>query len=395
VSSSPRVLIVDDDQGVLDVMHRTLRGEFDTVTAASVTEAIGVLRRSDDVAVVVSDLRMPGTDGIAFLSLVRKLAPDVVRILLTGYGDVEAATKAVNEGQVFRFLRKPCPPATVVAAVRAAAEQHSLIVSEHVLLEGTLHGCVDALTDVLAITSPLSFARAVRVKECVGGFAVRFGVPYPWQLEVAATLSQIGAASLPASVAEKVYFGRALDADEEALVARLPGYAAGVVAHIPRLEAVREILAHVVPSALTDPNGALADDAVPLGARLLRIAFDFDVLITQGHGTHAAIAELTARTGAYDPYLLHDFSVFQGELYVARRTRRILVTEVAVGMTLATDVLDEHGVLLVAHGHEVSPRALDLIRSYFEHDATTRTVLILLDNVDDQEPLPSALPDAA
>jgi response regulator RpfG family c-di-GMP phosphodiesterase len=380
----PRVLLVDDDPRVLDGLQRTLRGSFDTVTATGADAGMLAFRASP-FEVVVSDLRMPGTDGIAFLSMVRRVSPDSVRVLLTGFGDLEAAMKAVNEGQVFRFLRKPCPAPTVLAAVQAAAHQHALVVGERELLEGTLHGCVDALADVLAITSPRSFARAMRVKEWVRAFTERFGIPDQWQMEVAATLSQIGAASLPHDLAEKVYFGRPLNDEEVSLAARLPSYAAGVVAHIPRLDAVRDILAHVVPSPDDDAGATIDNDSIPLGACLLRIAFAFDVLVTQGHTPDAALEALTACTGVYDPYLLYDVAVWQGEQRRAKRTRQILVSEVVVGMTLVADVLDAHGMVLVAHGRRISARALDLIRSYFGDDASKRTVYITIDDPSEVE----------
>src|SRR4029077_12934308 len=128
--------------------------------------------------------------------------PEVVRILLTGYADVDAATLAVNEGQIFRFLVKPCPSRQLLAAVDAAAEQHQLLTSQRVLLEQTLHGSIKSLTDLLALTSPLAFRRATRITQHVVAPSEKLVVPDRWQVEVAAMLPQLGLITLPAETVE-------------------------------------------------------------------------------------------------------------------------------------------------------------------------------------------------
>ena len=85
------------------------------------------LDQNKSTAVVISDMRMPGMDGVAFLSLARQAAPHTVRMLLTGHADTKSAIAAVNEGQIFRFLTKPCPPDILQEAVKAAIEQNHLI----------------------------------------------------------------------------------------------------------------------------------------------------------------------------------------------------------------------------------------------------------------------------
>src|SRR5688572_16636658 len=103
------------------------RRRYDVVTATSGFDGLAVLERDKTPAVVISDMRMPGMDGATFLGKVRQLLPDTVRILLTGQADLASTIAAVNDGQIFRFLTKPCPPPLLLAAVDAAAEQHRLI----------------------------------------------------------------------------------------------------------------------------------------------------------------------------------------------------------------------------------------------------------------------------
>jgi EAL domain-containing protein (putative c-di-GMP-specific phosphodiesterase class I)/PleD family two-component response regulator len=123
VERSGRILCVDDETRVLEGLAAILRKRFDVVTATSGEAALEQLSHGPDIDVIISDMRMPGMSGAEFLSRSRAVAPGAQRILLTGHADVASAIAAVNEGQVFRFLTKPCPPVVLVAAVQAGVER--------------------------------------------------------------------------------------------------------------------------------------------------------------------------------------------------------------------------------------------------------------------------------
>jgi DNA-binding NtrC family response regulator len=131
----PRILLVDDDVEVLDALQRQLQRHFDVTATCDAKEAIRLAVTSGPFAVVVSDLRMPGMDGISLLYLIRQTAPETVRVLLTGHADVEAAISAVNQGNIFRFLAKPCPPAALLRALEACVEQYRLLTGGRELRE--------------------------------------------------------------------------------------------------------------------------------------------------------------------------------------------------------------------------------------------------------------------
>jgi CheY-like chemotaxis protein len=106
----PRILCVDDDRWVLEGLSDVLGRTFAVSTAASPIEGLELLKRQPDAfAVVLSDMRMPVMPGSEFLRMARLTAPDAVRVLLTGDADIPAAARAVNDGQLFRFLIKPTP----------------------------------------------------------------------------------------------------------------------------------------------------------------------------------------------------------------------------------------------------------------------------------------------
>ena len=104
-----RVLFVDDEPNILEAVRRSIRGPYEIVTALGGEEGLRRVDQGPPFTVVVSDLRMPVVDGMLLLKHVRERAPETIRILLTGHADTDAAIAAVNDGQLFRFLTKPCP----------------------------------------------------------------------------------------------------------------------------------------------------------------------------------------------------------------------------------------------------------------------------------------------
>src|SRR5262249_23643372 len=142
--------------------------------------------------VILSDLHMPGMDGIRLLATVRQRYPDTTRVLLTGMADVTSALQAVNDGQGFRFLTKPVAMATPRQAVAAGVEQYRLVTAQRDLLENTLRGAVHVLGELLALANPAAFERATRVRQLLRGMSAAAGRALPWEEDVAAALSQIG-----------------------------------------------------------------------------------------------------------------------------------------------------------------------------------------------------------
>jgi len=134
-TNQPRILIVDDESSVLEALRRQLHGQYELTITTDPKEALKKVVTQGPFEVVVSDLRMPGMDGVALLYSIRTLAPDTVRVLLTGNADLEAATAAVNQGNIFRFLTKPCPTKTLVRALQASVEQYRLLTEQRFRLD--------------------------------------------------------------------------------------------------------------------------------------------------------------------------------------------------------------------------------------------------------------------
>jgi signal transduction histidine kinase len=135
MQNSERILLVDDDQNLLDACQRQMRKRFLLDTCCGPEAGLTAIDQGGRYAVVVSDMRMPSMDGVQFLTQVKNRLPDSVRLMLTGHPDMQTAVDAVNHGNIFRFLAKPCPPDLLAGAIEAALEQYRLVRSRTELLE--------------------------------------------------------------------------------------------------------------------------------------------------------------------------------------------------------------------------------------------------------------------
>ena len=359
-AARPRVLCVDDEPLVLEGLQLHLRRRCELALAGSGEEGLAALERGEPFDVVISDMRMPGMDGAAFLARARARWPDTTRVLLTGHADLDAAQAAVNEGQIFRFLTKPCPPEVVIATVEAGAAQRRLVVAERVLLEQTLAGAVRALVEVLALASPVAFGRAARLHRTVAALCERLDLRDRWPVEVAAQLSQLGSIQLPPALAEKLHDGRPLEPEERAVADRAPELAERLLANIPRLEPVREILAVVARRGAAGP-GAASPVERPLGARLLELALELDRLEGSGLSAQEAIAVIQARPGQHERRHLEALAAEVADR-TATEIREVPLAGLLPGMVLAEDLRARTGLLLVARGHTVSAGMLSRLQ---------------------------------
>ncbi|ETR74000.1 MAG: Multi-sensor hybrid histidine kinase [Candidatus Magnetoglobus multicellularis str. Araruama] len=133
-----KLLIVDDEIEVVKSLKRLFRKYYNVFTAYSAKQGIDLIKQND-IQVIISDQRMPGLTGTEFFKNIKKDNPDVVRMILTGYADIEAVVDAINLGNVFRYIAKPWDPLQMIATVRDAFEYHRLISSNRKLLVELKH----------------------------------------------------------------------------------------------------------------------------------------------------------------------------------------------------------------------------------------------------------------
>lgn len=355
--SLPQVLFVDDEPNVLVGVSRSLRSRFDIVTALSGEEGLQVLS-NQPIDVVVSDMRMPLMDGAAFLARARTLKPEVVRLVMSGQADLDACIRAINDGNIFRFLIKPVGREVLGDVVASAVEQRRLVLAERELLERTLTGAVDALSEGLAMTSPLAFGRSRRLRQVAASISDELRLPKRWALEVAAMLSQLGAATLPPETLRRWYSGEQLSELERSMVARVNSLSCQLVRHLPRLEEVLELM-----TALESPDNP--PSAMSLPVRVIIVADALERRLFQGESLDEALTNLAA-SPQYDPVVLAACRTLGGILNNGAEgtERAVAVTGVQPGMVLIEDVFSKSGSLLISRGHTVSDGLMTCLRNF-------------------------------
>lgn len=365
--SENRVLFVDDDPKVLSAVERRFEDVLDIEFAEGPSEAIKAVQERGPFAVVISDMRMPEMTGIEMLTSIREIAPDTVRIILTGYADLESTISAINLGNIFRFLSKPCPHDILEKAIKEGIRQYELVRSEKQLVEGTLMGSVKVLSDVLALVNPAAFGRASRVKRIAMAIARRMKIENLWEIEIASMLSALGCLTLPAATLEKLTSNGSLSDSEQRLFEQHPDIAKGLLEHIPRLENVAQIVAYQEKhfDGGGFPRDKLAGEKIPLGARILKVALDFDAKEGRYEDPVDAVVNMKSYRSRYDSNVLSSLEEVLDELFLWQPTE-VTVAEIKVGMVFADHVRSTRGSLLIAKGHEVTPSALRFLINYDE-----------------------------
>ena len=400
-----KVLCVDDDANVLRLFQaigtqqtEALR-HFEIETVQSAEQALVAVAANGPYAVIVSDMQMPGMNGIQLLGQVRQFAPHTVRMMLTGCADLQVAMDAVNDGNIFRFLTKPCLPQALVKAIEAGIEQYRLVTAEKELLEKTLMGSIQLLMDILGLVNPTAFGRATRVRDVVKQMAAELRLTSAWELEIAALLSQTGCVTVPEQTLRRAYRGGELTPDEQQMFADHARLGHQMIALIPRLEMVAIAIAY--QEKRFDGSGAPTDDKkgaeIPLGARVLKVALDFDSLESKGLAKDQALDCLRQRDGWYDPSILDaleavvrvEATLMLKEVKVADLLARlesiqklglvlqpVLVQQRLGRMILAENVWTNKDILILSKGHEITLPLLERLRSYSRNVAIREPIRV-------------------
>jgi CheY-like chemotaxis protein len=342
-------------------LRRTLSRDFEVTVAESGAEALQIMRSAEPFQVVISDMRMPSMNGAQLLATVRAEYPDSVRVLLTGQSDLHDAIAAVNDGNIFRFLSKPCPSEVLQATLEDAVEHNRLVRSERELLDETVRGSVALLAEILAIRDPVAAARGIRLRGHVGALAGLLDVEHPWDIEVAATLSEIGYALVPSDIVDRWREGRELTPKEQQLIGRQPQVARDLIAKIPRLEVVAEVL-----GALASDAPLASDPRVRLAVDLIRAAAAYDGYLRAGLKEGAAAHRMRSSHQEVPDEILDGLE----QLAVAAggyTTKSLGVADLVSGLRLAEDLYSADGRLLLTAGAEVTLAARTRIEQFADH----------------------------
>ncbi|HWD38794.1 MAG TPA: HD domain-containing phosphohydrolase [Fimbriimonas sp.] len=355
---SAKLLFVDDEPNVLAALRRTVGSKWQTETAQSGPAALDLIQRNGPYAVVLADMRMPGMSGLEVLKLVATIAPNTSRVMLTGNVDQKTAVDAVNQGSVFRYLNKPCDDEVLMATLDAAVSQNELATARQELIEKTLAGSVKLLSDVLAYVDPAIFGESKELLARAKLLCSRANYKDAWQIEIAAMLSKVGIVSLPPSLAAKARMGQELREAEKELLSKVPQVGHDLLAQIPYLQPVAEIVLH--QDARFNGSGYLGDktrgDSLPFGARVLFILKEMGALEAELGDLNLALKTMATRRGWYDPQILDDAERVFGT-NISQLPHGVVASAarcLRVGNIPAHDIKTKDGRTIVPAGKSVS-----------------------------------------
>jgi response regulator RpfG family c-di-GMP phosphodiesterase len=374
-----KILFVDDEENILAALRRQLRKEFNLETANSGPEALEILSTHGPFAVIVTDYRMPRMDGIQFLRQAQEICPEAVRIMLTGQADLNTAIEAVNDGNIFRFLTKPCPTDKLVNAVTRGLVQHRLIQAERDLLEKTLKTSVTLMTELLSLANPLAFSRALRIRRVIREINAQMILNGAWEYEMAGTFSQIGCISIPPEILRKVSENLPLTNTEERIYLSHPNIGCRLLANIHRLESVA-VMVKYQNRAFSDydkKNRSILERKEILGGQILHLAIDYDQLILSGLEHTEAVQALTARGGEYNPDIL-DALISTEVIFENWIFRTVESSLLEMGMILNEDIQTLTGEVIGFKHQEITKTLLERIQIAVEECGVLEPIPVIV-----------------
>jgi response regulator RpfG family c-di-GMP phosphodiesterase len=377
-----KVLFVDDDENLLEIYARAVPNRIPVTTAVSGEIALQIAVTEGPFAVVVSDMQMPGMDGIQLLERLKRVSSDTIRVMLTGISEQAVAIQAVNEGEIFRFLSKPPKRQLLVDTLEAAIRQHHLIRAEQELLEDTLKGSVEALAHVLSLSNPRMFGRTMRIKDLMRACAREMAIEDRWELETSAMLSYLGCITLPDDLVAKVLDNRKLSEQESATYARYPAASAELIGKIPRMETIANIVRYQLKGfdGSGYPLDGMSGETIPLGARILRVLHDFSRAESSEQSADKALSQLVKNAQCYDSDVikaLSDVLQLQGNSDV-KPPQEIHISKLQTDMIIAQDIHLKTGVVLLCAGQKVSKTVLDRLTNFATSGAVEPNFLVQL-----------------
>ncbi len=358
-----KILFVDDEEMLLSSVQRMLRKRFSVHTALGGQAGLDAIQERGPFSVVLSDMQMPEMTGVQFLEKVQSLSKESVRMMLTGNADQQTAVAAINTGAIFRFINKPAERDSLIAAIEAGLEQHRLITAEKRLLSRTLVSSVGVMSDVLSIVRPDVFGRATGIRELVRTMCSRLQIENRWEIELAASLSQLGYISLSTDMLDDLATSRFESVINSVEFQQHTIVGSEIIEKVPRLEGVATLIR--LQNKGYDGSGVPPDHPsgtdLPIGVRILKVAHDFDLALQRFGGQPEAYAWIKQNERLYDPEIL---KILDELFELGAKRESILIRELRPGMVLESNVLSGTGDVLIASGRALNELMIEKLVSY-------------------------------
>jgi putative two-component system response regulator len=323
-----KILLVDDEIANVRLLNRVLGDEHETFLCMGGEEAIKVLNEQD-ISLIITDQRMPVMTGVQLLEKSIEIRPDAIKILITGYTDVQALIDAINAGHVYKYIPKPWDADELRLTVKRALETYELkennirLIAElkdaFMQLEELSTGAIRALADALDAKCDYTSGHSLRVSRFAVLIGRALGLPTETlkDVELAGVLHDIGKIGVPESILWKP---AKLTEEEHKIMSEHPIKSAQIIGELSGLVRAREFVLH--HHEFMDGSGypdGLKGDAIPLGARIILVADAYDAMTTdrpyrKAIGHHRALKELREKSGTqFDPQMVNALISVIGE----------------------------------------------------------------------------------
>ena len=404
-----RILFIDDETIVLNALSLTLKREgYEVVTLANPVEGLDLIKRQA-FGVILIDQQMPQLTGLEFLAQAKEIQPDATRILITAVLSLRVALDAINKGEIYRFLVKPCLREELLVTIKNAVQRFELIRSNATLHEETrrvnsdlsvqlariaeqnaqldqlnqalqqnLQRSIQLSVKTLETFNPVLANQARRVFELCKAMSVRLELSPDEQqiLEISAWLHDIGLVGVSRSLIRKWQsVPDSLTESERIIIENHPQAGQTLASFAHNLGAVGNVIrAHHERFDGTGYPDRLAQDRIPWLARLLAVAVAYAHCHIEGE---IAIEFIRNGSGtAFDPEAVRAFTRCLPHAVVSKRQQEVLVSELKPGMVLASGIYTSSGVLLIPADQVLSAPHIDKLRNHTLVNDITQSLLV-------------------
>ncbi|MFO7736591.1 MAG: response regulator [bacterium] len=370
-----KILLIDDEPKVLSGYRRILGMYYDLVTEEDPVAAIQLMKKDSSFSVIISDFRMPKADGNRVLSMARDICPDAVRIMLTGNADLNVAIDAVNNGNIYRFLQKPCSTKLLKKVIDDAIIQNQLITAERDLTEKTLQGSIKILIEILSSISPATFTLVQRARLLGKKICNRINIKRSWEFELAILLSKIGYITLPQEILEKKNENISLTSEEESIFLTHSSIARKLLINIPRLENIAEAIG--LQMSISKKDIGEYSKIIRDMARLLHLVLDF-MEEDMRSSKEEAVKMIEKNSDDYDDDMrdaLISETMSINKQYIIRK---ISVKNLKPGMILAAPIYDVNGILLASKSTAVTEVLKMKLVNFIKYGRKLKSIKVLM-----------------
>lgn len=311
------ILVVDDEEDNLALLYRTLRQEYNVLKTVSPLEGLKILKEIP-VQIIISDHKMEEMDGVEFLKKSCEIAPNCIKLLVTAFSDSNILINAINEGKIYRYIKKPWEPSEFMMVLNSAIEYYQLKKENDRLiydLKELFSGTINAIIEALDAKDSFTLGRSRRVTFFALKVAEKLNIPQVeiGKLELAGLLHDIGMIGVSEDILNKT---DVLTPDEYDCIKKHVEHGVKILEDIKQLKDVVEIIKfhHERFDGGGYPSG-LAGEQIPLNARIIAVADAYDSMVSsrsyrKGLSHQEALSRIIEQSGKqFDPMVVQAFNL--------------------------------------------------------------------------------------